>query len=123
MQPQRVNPYLFFGLYGLVVSAVCAAVGLFFFGLTLLYAGFIGVNLGGFFLVGLDKWLARAADLRAPERVIIGLALAGGSVGVFIALHVFRHKTRKPWIQASIILILFLQVVVAASLREGFSPN
>jgi uncharacterized membrane protein YsdA (DUF1294 family) len=116
VQPRGVHPYIFFGLYGLGVSVVGAVAGFLYFGLTIPRAALVGINLGAFVVVGLDKWLAHDGALRAPERVIIALAVLGGSLGVFLALHTFRHKTRKPGFQAIVLLILCAQVLVATTI-------
>lgn len=119
MRPRGVNPYIFFGAYGLGVSIVGAVAGFLFFGVALPFSALLGINLGAFVVVGLDKWLAHSGALRAPERIIVALAALGGSVGVFVALHVFRHKTRKPAFQAIVMLILCAQVLLAGSILRG----
>ena len=45
---------------------------------------------------GLDKGRAKSGKWRIPERTLLLLALAGGSLGALAGMIMFRHKTRKP---------------------------
>jgi len=49
-----------------------------------------------FFVYGYDKFQAKRGGWRVPEKVLHGLALAGGFMGGWIGRVVFHHKTRKP---------------------------
>ena len=53
----------------------------------------LAVNLITFFMYGLDKWKARHSRWRIPESTLLGLAVAGGSVGAWLGMQVFHHKT------------------------------
>lgn len=63
-----------------------------------------------FALAGWDKSRARAQRTRVPERALLGWALAGGSPGLFLAMLVFRHKTRKAAFFVPFALIVALQL-------------
>lgn len=52
------------------------------------------VNIVGFALMGRDKYLAKHGRWRIPERWLFGIALAGGALGVWVGMTIFRHKTR-----------------------------
>lgn len=61
------------------------------------------INLITFAAYGIDKHNARAGKnastgysvkKRIPEKILIGLAALGGSVGAFAAMQLFRHKTK-----------------------------
>jgi uncharacterized membrane protein YsdA (DUF1294 family) len=65
-----------------------------------------------------DKRRAVAGSRRTPERVLLTLAAAGGTIGAFAARHMLRHKTRKQPFSAWLWLIAtaqFVAVVVTAS--------
>lgn len=84
--------------------------------MTLFVAVYLGVlNLLTFAIFGFDK--AAAADKRArvPERVLLTLAVLGGSPGALLARPVFRHKTRKQPFSAWLTLIVFVQIAVIAA--------
>ena len=67
-----------------------------------------------FTFVGLDKRRAVLQGRRVPEATLLFLAAAGGSVGTFAGMEVFRHKTVKGSFRTLFWLIVFAQVVLAA---------
>ena len=79
---------------------------------TLLYA-IIFINIITFFVYGLDKLKAVNHWWRIPEWVLLGLAVAGGSVGAYLGMIIFRHKTLKPLFRFGVPLILLVQVIAA----------
>lgn len=70
------------------------------------------VNLLGFGLMGADKRFARAHTRRVPENVLFVTALLGGSLGSWIGMYVFRHKTRHWYFVIGMPLLLALQVLL-----------
>ena len=52
------------------------------------------INVVTFFLYGIDKFKAQHARWRIPESVLIGLAVIGGSIGAWLGMMVWRHKTQ-----------------------------
>lgn len=58
----------------------------------------------------LDKGLARGAARRVPERVLLGLALLGGTPGAYAGRRLFRHKTRKQPFARRLHAIAFIQL-------------
>ena len=53
------------------------------------------VNLIAFGMYGLDKRAASRGARRVPEARLLWPALFGGAPGSWLAMRVFRHKTRK----------------------------
>ncbi|MBQ4559479.1 MAG: DUF1294 domain-containing protein [Tyzzerella sp.] len=68
------------------------------------------VNVIAFFLYGIDKWKARKDLRRIPERVLLEIAVIGGSVGAYVGMHLFRHKTRKVKFSVGVPIIFFIQI-------------
>ncbi len=66
----------------------------------------IAINILAFIIYGIDKLNAVRNAARVPERILLALALAGGSAGALAAVYMFRHKTKKR--QFTILLPLFL---------------
>ncbi|SDC43070.1 Uncharacterized membrane protein YsdA, DUF1294 family [Succiniclasticum ruminis] len=71
------------------------------------------VNIITFFVYGLDKLKAVNYWWRIPEWVLLGLAAAGGSVGAYLGMMVFRHKTLKPLFRFGVPVILLVHAGVA----------
>ena len=74
----------------------------------------IAVNAAGFAVMGWDKFKARLAGWRIPEKTLLGLALVGGSLGVYLGMRVFRHKTKHPKFSVGVPVILAAQVLLLA---------
>lgn len=60
---------------------------------SLVYLG--AVNVGSVALFGWDKFQAQNGGWRVSEADLCKTALAGGWLGGFMAMQLFRHKTRK----------------------------
>lgn len=69
-----------------------------------------GMNVTGFFLMGLDKKRARAHAWRIPEKTLFLCSLIGGSVGTWAGMYAFRHKTKHWYFVVGMPLVLFLQL-------------
>lgn len=52
------------------------------------------INIASFALYGSDKVRASRHEERISERVLLGIALLGGSLGAGLGMWIFRHKTR-----------------------------
>jgi uncharacterized membrane protein YsdA (DUF1294 family) len=72
----------------------------------------LGINGGMLFMMGLDKLLSRSGSLRTPEAVVYTMGLLGGSPGIVLGIHVFKHKTRKAGFQFVLLLIFTAQIAV-----------
>ena len=84
---------------------------------TLLYA-IVFINIISFFVYGLDKLKAVNHWWRIPEGVLLGLAVAGGSVGAYLGMQVFRHKTLKPLFRFGVPVILLVQAAVVFAMKR-----
>lgn len=78
--------------------------------LVLLYL--ILINAAAFVLMLADKLKAKRGAWRIPERVLIGSALLGGSIGALAGMYTFRHKTKHIKFTVGIPVILALQIVL-----------
>ena len=68
------------------------------------------INLAGFFVMGIDKRKARRHKWRVPEKTFFIIALLLGSVGTWIGMYVFRHKTRHWYFVIGMPAILAAQI-------------
>lgn len=57
--------------------------------------GLLAANALAFLVYGIDKVLAKAGRRRVPEAHLILLGGLSGGVGAWLAVTLFRHKTRK----------------------------
>lgn len=77
------------------------------------------INILTFFVYGLDKSAAVKQKQRIPNRVLLGLAAIGGSVGALAGMYTFRHKTQKKYYTITVPLLLILQIAAAVMLLSG----
>lgn len=69
------------------------------------------LNIFGFVLVSLDKYKAKNRLWRIPERSFFLLSILGGSIGVYIGLFVFHHKTRNWYFMTLVPFIILAQTI------------
>ncbi len=67
-------------------------------------AYFILITLITLIFWGFDKYRAIAGQWRVPEKVLLTLTVIGGAYGALAGMLLFRHKTRKPWFWAAVLI-------------------
>lgn len=70
------------------------------------------VNAAGCILMLLDKQFAIHHRWRIPEATLLAVAAIGGSVGTWIGMQLFRHKTKKPLFTIGVPLIFAAQLAI-----------
>ncbi|MBM6662045.1 DUF1294 domain-containing protein [Marseilla massiliensis] len=80
----------------------------------------IAINIATFFVYGIDKWKARRSKWRIPESTLLTLAVLGGSIGAFIGMRTWYHKTMHNKFKYGVPLIINLQVVLAVYIYIRF---
>lgn len=73
----------------------------------------LAINIIAFASYGIDKSRARRGKWRIPECQLLLTALIGGSIGAFLGMRAFHHKTRKAKFFIGVPVIFVLQVIVA----------
>lgn len=68
------------------------------------------INLLTFIVYGVDKWKARRGRWRVSEAMLLGLAALGGSLGAWLAMQFFRHKTQKKKFRYGVPILFVLQL-------------
>lgn len=85
------------------------------------YLYLVIINASGFLLMLSDKHRAKKKLWRIPEKILLGTALLGGSLGSLLGMYTFRHKTKHPrfsvglpliFIAQSVLILLFLKVTL-----------
>lgn len=77
-----------------------------------LYA-LLAMNVFTFIVYGYDKYKSRHKKWRTPESTLLLLAALGGSVGAFLGMKTFRHKTKHKKFVYGVPAIIFAQLVLA----------
>ena len=72
-------------------------------------------NLITFFLMGVDKLIAKLDGWRVSEATLLGTAFCMGAVGSFLGSRVFHHKTLKKKFQIGLPLALLVNAAIAAA--------
>ena len=72
----------------------------------------VTINVATFFTYGIDKWKAKKSLWRIRESALLGLAILGGSIGAWLGMKVWHHKTMHKKFKYGIPLILAVQIVL-----------
>ncbi len=78
----------------------------------LLFVYLIVINALSLLLMIIDKIKAIKKRWRIPEKVLLGTAALGGSLGAFLGMYLVRHKTRHSAFYIGIPLMLILHIVI-----------
>jgi uncharacterized membrane protein YsdA (DUF1294 family) len=80
--------------------------------LALIIYGLLALNLITFITYGIDKRKAKKSRWRISESSLLLLALCGGSVGAWLGLKVWRHKTQHKKFYIGIPVIMVVQATL-----------
>ena len=76
---------------------------------------FLLLNLVAFVVYGIDKYKARKGKWRIPESTLLTLAMFGESIGAWLAMKAFHHKTMHKKFYIGVPMIIVLQMIFALS--------
>ena len=65
-----------------------------------------------FSVCGTDKFAAQRQKRRVPEKVLFLLSILGGSVGMYLGMFTFRHKTKHWYFVIGIPAIILVQAAL-----------
>jgi len=80
--------------------------------LEVLFIYLIVINSLCFLTFGYDKWRAKNNKRRISEFSLLLLAGIGGTIGGFLGMQLFRHKTNKTSFMMAFYTIATIQVVL-----------
>ena len=83
-----------------------------------LYLYLVIINAIGFVSMLVDKQKARRGAWRIPEKTLMTIAAFGGSLGSFLGMQLFRHKTRHPKFYIGIPVLLAVQAWLLVMLHK-----
>lgn len=72
------------------------------------------INFLAFIIYAFDKYKAVAGGYRIPERLLLFIALIGGSYGAWLSMKIVHHKTRKTIFVKGIPLIMLCETMALA---------
>ena len=72
------------------------------------------INVVTFCLYGIDKWKAKRGSGRISEATLLGLAVIGGSIGAWLGMKIWHHKTMHKKFKYGLPLILLAQIALIA---------
>ena len=74
------------------------------------------INMVAFILFGIDKLKAKHAKWRIRESTLLLLAAIGGSIGAWLGMKMWHHKTMHKKFKYGIPTIIIIQLTLAAYL-------
>lgn len=77
------------------------------------------INIIAFVTYGVDKSKAERGAWRIPEKTLILLAVIGGSIGAYLGMWFFHHKTMKPKFAVGIPIIISVQIAAVILLYQN----
>ena len=76
----------------------------------------VTINVATFFVYGLDKWKAKQSKWRITQAALLLLAVLGGSIGAWLGMKVWHHKTLHPQFKYGVPLMFFAQIAIAVAI-------
>ena len=74
----------------------------------------LAINAVTFIVYGIDKYEAKKAMWRISEATLLLLAILGGSIGAWVGMKVWHHKTMHKKFKYGIPVILLIQIALIA---------
>ena len=72
----------------------------------------VSINVVTFFMYGIDKWKAKKSKWRIRETALLGLAVLGGSIGTWLGMKVWHHKTQHKKFKYGVPAIIIIQLAL-----------
>ena len=72
----------------------------------------VSINVVTFFMYGIDKWKAKKSKWRIRETALLGLAVLGGSIGAWLGMKVWHHKTQHKKFKYGVPAIIIIQLAL-----------
>ena len=83
----------------------------------------LSVNVIAFFMYGIDKWKAKKDKWRTSEATLLWIAVIGGSIGAWLGMKVWHHKTMHKKFRYGLPFILLMQIALVIFAYEYIMIN
>ena len=70
----------------------------------------IVINVITLMMYGIDKWKAKHSKWRIPEATLLIMAAVGGSIGAWMSIKLFHHKTLHKKFKYGVPAIFLIQL-------------
>ena len=77
----------------------------------------LAINAVVFIMYGIDKYKTKKAKWRIPEATLLLLDVLGGSIGAWMGMKAWHHKTMHKKFKYAIPAILLIQIALMAYLH------
>ena len=78
------------------------------------------INVVTFFMYGIDKWKAKKSKWRIRETALLGFAVLGGSIGAWLGMKVWHHKTLHKKFKYGVPAIIIVQLALIVYILYRF---
>ena len=72
------------------------------------------INLVSFMMFGIDKYKARRGQWRISEATLLAMAAIGGSIGAWMGMKVWYHKTLHSKFRYGVPIMLLVHIALMA---------
>ena len=87
--------------------------------MNIIFVYLLAVNVVAFLIMGADKKRAIQQRRRIPEKTLLLTALVGGSLGAYMGMQSFRHKTKHLKFSIGLPAMVVLHLALGAWLLFG----
>ncbi|MGN0231806.1 MAG: DUF1294 domain-containing protein [Muribaculaceae bacterium] len=74
----------------------------------------IAINVVSFIMFGIDKYKARRGQWRISEATLLGVAAIGGSIGAWMGMKTWHHKTLHSKFRYGVPTMLLVHIALVA---------
>ena len=77
----------------------------------------LAINIVSLFLYGIDKYKAKKNKWRISEATLLMMAVIGGSIGAWVGMRLWHHKTMHKKFKYGIPVIIIMQIALVVYLH------
>lgn len=70
------------------------------------------LNMIGILIMYVDKTKAKKKAWRIPEKTLFLVSVLGGSIGIWMGMYIFHHKTKHLRFVIGVPMIILIQIMI-----------